>query len=430
MYGRRHHNSPHQGILRPWRPGAGAAKTASHSNTAAPAATRTATGTAPACGAARSPSATPATANAPAARSAARPRPPSSTSSATCTHQLDKGITPKAGYVHYTLRQAANDWLATGLDGRSPKTVTKNQNVLAPILKVIGARKLRELTAADVRRALSEMAAGYSTAAVSMGHLALKRAIRHAEANDLVSRNVAALADTPRGQQGRPSKSLTLDQAVAVITAARTLPVMELRPGLKDVRRPAELMHAYIMLSLLTGIRTEEARALRWAHVDLDGDPAARPPVPPHVAVWRSVRVHGETKTERSRRTLGLPAVAVQALRAWQDSQADERLAAGDDWQDTGLVFTSHLGAALDAGNVRKMFKRVCTAAGTGDGWTPRELRTTFVSLLSHHGVSIEEIARLAGHASTRTTEIVYRRELRPVITTGAEIMDQLFTGT
>ena len=76
------------------------------------------------------------------------------------------------------------------------------------------------------------------------------------------------------------------------------------------------------------------------------------------------------------------------------------------------------------------MFKRICTEAGTGDSWTPRELRTTFVSLMSHHGVSIEEIARLVGHASTRTTQIVYRRELRPVITTGAEIMDQLFTGT
>jgi integrase len=347
--------------------------------------------------------------------------------------QLDTGITPKPGYVHYTVRQAAEDWLAHGLDGRSPKTVTKNRNVLAPILKVIGARKLRDLTAADVRQALAAMAAmaaEYSTAAVSMGHLALKRAIRHAEAGDLVTRNVAALADTPKGQEGRPSESLTLDQAVAVMAAARTLPVMELRPGLKDVRRPAELMHAYITLSLLCGLRTEEARALRWAHVDLDGDPEARPPVPPHVAVWRSVRAHGETKTERSRRTLGLPAAAVQALRAWSGSQAGERLAAGDGWQDTGLVFTNHVGAALDAGNVRKMFKRICTEAGVGDGWTPRELRTTFVSLMSHQGVSIEEIARLAGHATTRTTEIVYRRELRPVITTGAEIMDQLFSGT
>ena len=122
------------------------------------------------------------------------------------------------------------------------------------------------------------MATGYSTAAVAMGHLALKRAIRHAEANDLVSRNVAILADTPKGQEGRPSRSLTLEQAVAVMTAARTLPVMELRPGLKDVRRPAELMHSYIVLSLLCGLRTEEARALRWAHVDLDGDPAASRP--------------------------------------------------------------------------------------------------------------------------------------------------------
>jgi integrase len=148
------------------------------------------------------------------------------------------------------------------------------------------------------------------------------------------------------------------------------------------------------------------------------------------VAVWRSVRAHGETKTERSRRTLALPAAAAQALRAWSGSQAGEQLAAGQDWQDTGLVFTSHLGAALDAGNVRKMFKRICTEAAAGDAWTPRELRTTFVSLMSHQGVSIEEIARLAGHATTRTTEIVYRRELRPVITTGAEIMDQLFSGT
>src|SRR5690242_1644435 len=68
----------------------------------------------------------------------------------------------------------------------------------------------------------------------------------------------------------------------------------------------------------------------------------------------------------------------------------------------------------LDAANVRKMFKRICTEAGAGDEWTPRELRTSFVSLMSHQGVSIEEIARLAGYATTRTPEIVYRRKHGP----------------
>ena len=84
-------------------------------------------------------------------------------------HPARQRVTPKAGYAHYTVRQAAEDWLAHGLDGRSPKTITKNQNVLEPILAVIGARKLRDLTAADVRQALAAMAAGYSTAAVSWG---------------------------------------------------------------------------------------------------------------------------------------------------------------------------------------------------------------------------------------------------------------------
>jgi site-specific recombinase XerD len=119
--------------------------------------------------------------------------------------------------------------------------------------------------------------------------------------------------------------------------------------------------------------------------------------------------------------------MAAAALGEWRESQTNERRAAGEDWQHEGLVFTTQLGAALDAANVRKMFKRVCRESGIGVGWTPRELRTSFVSLMSHHGVSIEEIARMAGHASTRTTEVVYRRELRPVITTGAEIMDEVF---
>jgi hypothetical protein len=69
----------------------------------------------------------------------------------------------------------------------------------------------------------------------------------------------------------------------------------------------------------------------------------------------------------------------------------------------------------------------VCKAAKIGEHWTPRELRHSFVSLMSSSGVPAEEIARLAGHSSSRTTEVVYRRELRPVLTAGAEAMDRLF---
>jgi integrase len=186
-------------------------------------------------------------------------------------------------------------------------------------------------------------------------------------------------------------------------------------------------MHAYISLCLATGIRTEEARALRWEHVDF-GDPAARPPVPASAAVWRSVRSHGDTKTEKSRRTLALPDMAVNALWAHKERQAAERLAAGGQWNDQDLVFSTRTGGALDAANVRREFKAACRAATLGEHWTSRELRHSFVSLMSSSGVPVEEIARLAGHSNTRTTEVVYRRELRPVLTTGAEAMDRIFS--
>ena len=319
---------------------------------------------------------------------------------------LDTGVRASP---NYTVRRAAEDWLAEGLGGRSAKTVKKNQNVLAPILATTGARRLRELTAADVHQALAAMAQRYSTAAVAMGHNALTRAIRHAEARDLAGRNVALLVETPKGQAGRPSKSLSLDQAAALLAATE-----------------GTRMHAYIALCLATGIRTEEARALRWQHVDF-GNPAADPPVPASAAVWRSVRSHGDTKTDKSRRTLALPEMAVTALWAHRERQAGERAAAGLTCSDRDLVFSARTGAALDAANVRREFRAACRAAKIGEHWTPRELRHSFVSLMSSSGVPVEEIARLAGHSSSRTTEVVYRRELRPVLTTGAEAMDRLF---
>jgi integrase len=79
-----------------------------------------------------------------------------------------------------------------------------------------------------------------------------------------------------------------------------------------------------------------------------------------------------------------------------------------------------------NAANVRRLFRAVCTAAGIGPGWTPRELRHTFVSLMSDSDVAVEEIARLVGHASSKVTETVYRHQLRPVMTTGAQKMDAL----
>jgi integrase len=82
----------------------------------------------------------------------------------------------------------------------------------------------------------------------------------------------------------------------------------------------------------------------------------------------------------------------------------------------------------LEAGNVRRSFRRGLAAAGLDPGeWKPRGLRRSFVSLLSAHGATVEQIADLVGHAGTTVTEAVYRHELRPVLPDGATMMDEIF---
>ncbi|MFI9307945.1 tyrosine recombinase XerC [Streptomyces triculaminicus] len=315
----------------------------------------------------------------------------------------------------YTVKDAVTDWLAYGLNGRDTRTVTTCTILCnTHVIPALGARKLRDLSADDVDKWLADKAKVLSTRTLEAIRSCLNRAMKRAMARDKVKRNVVELCSVPTGRPGRPSKSLTLAQAEGVLTAAADSP-----------------LYTYMVVSLLTGGRTEEIRPLRWDHVDLDGDPGATPKVPPHIAVWRSVRSGGDTKTRKSRRTLALPGRAIDALRIQWERQGWQRLAAGDAWQETGLVFTSAVGTQLDSANVRRGFRKALEGV---DGivpaeWTPRELRQSFVSILSDRGLSLEEISRLCGHSSTAVTEEVYRKQIRPVIQTGATAMDDIFGG-
>jgi integrase len=141
------------------------------------------------------------------------------------------------------------------------------------------------------------------------------------------------------------------------------------------------------------------------------------------------VRDGGDTKTRRSRRTLALPERCIDVLRRHRALQAAERLTAGEHWEESGVVFATSRGTEMDAANVRRDFRRALALVPgiEPSEWTPRELRHSFVSVLSDAGVPLEEISRLVGHSGTTVTELVYRHQLKPVIQTGATVMDRLF---
>jgi hypothetical protein len=74
-----------------------------------------------------------------------------------------------------------------------------------------------------------------------------------------------------------------------------------------------------------------------------------------------------EPKTERSRRSMPTAAPLVAMLRAHRADQDAERLAAGDQWQDHGLVFASKFGTPADPRNVLRTVQIASQKAGMAD---------------------------------------------------------------
>lgn len=319
----------------------------------------------------------------------------------------------------YTIEEAARDWLKRDVAGLEPGTLEQLEfHVEKHIIPALGKAKLKRLTADDVDDWLHDLRSTHSSSYINRLLGTLRRIIRFAESRNRVRRNVAALVKPPKGKAGRRSKALTLDQAKAILKASR-----------------GRWIHAYIALSLYTGVRTEEARPLKWEHTHLnpaEGEACScgqqhRQDLPPHVEVWRSVRIDGDTKTRKSRRTIALPEFVIEIMSEYQEQQRKWRQEHDLETEHITYVFGTRYDTAQQAQVVRKAFRAVVAKAEVPGNWTPRELRHSFVSLMSDSGASDELIADLVGHSNTATTRTVYRHQLRPVITRGAELLDAAF---
>lgn len=312
-----------------------------------------------------------------------------------------------------TLEEFLSDWLTHGLPSAARSSNTRDNYRWAVdkhIVPALGASRLRDLTADDVDALLDGMAvAGLSRSSMARVHGTLKRALRYAERRGRVTRNVAELVDTPDGPVTR-SRSLTVEQAKALLAAAE-----------------GDRLEALYVTGLMLGLRPGELTGLPWDAVDLD---AAVLRVVQTLKRQRGehgqVLLIGEPKTPRSRRSLDMPAMVVEALRAHRTRQLAERLAAGERWHDRGLVFTTTTGAPIDPSNLRRGFQALCRATGLGH-WHPHELRHSAPSILSAAGVPLEQIADVLGHDGPRVTAAVYRHVITPTVSADRAPMEQVF---
>jgi hypothetical protein len=109
-------------------------------------------------------------------------------------------------------------------------------------------------------------------------------------------------------------------------------------------------------------------------------------------------KVSGQTKAEVKDKLKTLHS-ELDALRGLRRRQAEELARPGELWQEHGLVFTTSVGTAYESHNLRRDFRRVTAAAGLGARWVPKELRTSFVSMMSYQGCRLR---RSPGSPGTR----------------------------
>jgi integrase len=315
----------------------------------------------------------------------------------------------------YTVGSALDDFLAhPPASWKTPTTHRINTQLADRLRAGLGSVLLSRLTAGQVAEHLRREVSGPRPLArrtIRDERALLRRAIRRAQQHDLASRNVAELADLPGDTTERKPGSLTTEQVSALLGS-------DLSPWWR----------AWLSISVMAGLRPGETGALTWHDVSLtDGVLHVRH----SLHETPSGLAPGRLKTESSRRTIRLPQAVTDALTAWWAEQAAQQQAAGPAWRnDADLIFTDGLGRPVNRQKLHRGFRAACKAAGvTRPGGSPfqiRELRHTFVSVLSHGGVDIEVIADLAGHANSSITREVYRHQLAGEIGDAARVWDQI----
>jgi integrase len=134
-----------------------------------------------------------------------------------------------------------------------------------------------------------------------------------------------------------------------------------------------------------------------------------------------------ETKTERSRRTIALPNMAVTALRQRHIKQLEERLLAGSRWQASGFVFTSMVGTPLEPRNAYRQFQKALERAQLPHARF-HDLRHTCATLLLVQGVPARVVMETLGHSQISLTMNTYSHVLPDLQREAADQMDRLLT--
>lgn len=298
-------------------------------------------------------------------------------------------------------------WRATSLAASDRKQATRAlyENLARLHLEPepFGAIRLDKLKPSDVEKLVLTMRAktkpgpkgadgapsgpvrALSDSTIRSAYTVLRAGLDGAVRDGLLAKNPAAAVKRP-GVERAEAKHLDQSAVAQVLAAAE-----------------GSRYHSALVLIAATGLRRGEVLALAWDRVDLD---AATLKVTATIGRIDGQLVISAPKTERSRRTVPLSPAIVEVLRKHKVTQAAERLRAGNQWQNSGLMFTTELGAPVDPRNLLRVVETAAKAAGVETDL--HTIRHSAAVAWLEAGVHIKAVADLLGHSSVAITGDIY----------------------
>jgi integrase len=290
---------------------------------------------------------------------------------------IDPGAARAADRQAATIEELCDLYLAEGVATKKPSTIRNDRSRIERHIKpLLGHRKIRELTRADVERFQRDVATGRtardrktgyrgrSIVTGGTGAARLSMILLSAISSFAVRRGLRSDNPCAGVRRYKPGKSERFLSAAEQVSLGEALAAAE-RAGTN-----ANAI-AVIRVLALTGARAGEILSLKWSEVDFE----------------RTCLRLSDSKT--GAKVIPLGAAAMQVIAAQERREG------------TDYVFPGSHGGPL--GSVGKVWRRVRAAAGLASVRL-HDLRHSFASNIVNAGGSLPVIGALLGHRSTQTT--------------------------
>lgn len=234
-------------------------------------------------------------------------------------------------------------------------------------------------------------------------HIVLRNALNSAVEEGAIRTNPAKYEDAPK----RPRKEMLYwdeQDAWKFLDTAK-----------------GERTYIAFYLAIKTGMRQGEILGLKWSDIDLERKT---------ITIQRELSHKGDRfqppKTESSQRTIEIHDKTIEQLKKHYVRIKQERLRAGEMYEENGLVIPTGLGTPLLPRNLNRTWYRLRKKAGVPE-IRFHDLRHTHVAISIKAGHSLKAIAERIGHSSTQHTADTYAHLLPGVQESAAAKFDEHF---